>query len=193
VRVNATGEQVCGDDWAAAMRTDRVALMMADGLGHGIPAHDAARQAVAAYKTAAERSPSEAIQDIHAALHGTRGAAVTAIAIDLQRGIVQCSGVGNVAAVVLPPGGARMTLLTHNGTAGHGVLRTHDAQYPFPIDALLVLHTDGLQSQWDLGAYPGLRTRDPSLIAGVLYRDYSRRRDDVTVVVVKDRTRAGGM
>jgi hypothetical protein len=47
--------------------------------------------------------------------------------------------------------------------------------------------SDGLGTHWDLSAYPGLRTRDASIIAGVLYRDFSRRRDDVTVVVVKER------
>ena len=38
------------------------------------------------------------------------------------------------------------------------------------------------------GPYPGLAQRPPALIAGVLYRDFSRRRDDVTVVVARERT-----
>ena len=38
----------------------------------------------------------------------------------------------------------------------------------------------------DLGAYPGLLERHPSLVAGVLWRDLARRRDDVTVVVAKE-------
>lgn len=38
-----------------------------------------------------------------------------------------------------------------------------------------------------LAPYPGLLTRDPSVIAGVLYRDFSWRRDDVTVIVAKSR------
>jgi hypothetical protein len=32
-----------------------------------------------------------------------------------------------------------------------------------------------------------LRQRDPALIAGVLYRDHGRGRDDATVVVVRER------
>jgi len=50
---------------------------------------------------------------------------------------------------------------------------------------MLVLHSDGLVSHWSLDAYPGLAARDPSLIAGILYRDFTRGRDDVTVVVAK--------
>jgi hypothetical protein len=36
-----------------------------------------------------------------------------------------------------------------------------------------------------LAGYPGLVFRDTSLIAGVLYRDFSRRHDDSTVVIAK--------
>jgi hypothetical protein len=48
-----------------------------------------------------------------------------------------------------------------------------------------VLHSDGVGSRWDLAEYPGLSTRHPALIAGVLHRDFSRGRDDATVVVVR--------
>ena len=55
--------------------------------------------------------------------------------------------------------------------------------YPLAEDALLVMHSDGLQTRWDLERYPGLQNRHCALIAAVLFRDYSRNRDDVTVVV----------
>jgi hypothetical protein len=51
----------------------------------------------------------------------------------------------------------------------------------------LVLYSDGLTTHWDLNAYPGLISRHPSLIAGVLYRDFNRGNDDVSVVVVKQK------
>jgi hypothetical protein len=54
----------------------------------------------------------------------------------------------------------------------------------------LVLHSDGIATQWDLARYPGLPSRDPSLIAGVLYRDFKRDRDDATVIVIKERASA---
>jgi hypothetical protein len=61
---------------------------------------------------------------------------------------------------------------------------------PFPAGAMLVLHSDGIATHWDLAAYPGLRPKQPSLVAGVLFRDFGRRRDDATALVVKERTRA---
>ena len=46
-----------------------------------------------------------------------------------------------------------------------------------------MMHSDGLQSHWRLDRYPGLAQRDAALIAAVLYRDFTRGRDDVSVVV----------
>ncbi len=57
--------------------------------------------------------------------------------------------------------------------------------YPKSNEDIVILHSDGLQSQWNLSKYPGILRRSPSLIAAVIYRDFTRGRDDVTVVVVK--------
>jgi hypothetical protein len=48
------------------------------------------------------------------------------------------------------------------------------------------MHSDGLSSRWTLESYPGLKQRDSTLIAAVLYRDFGRSRDDATVLVVKE-------
>jgi hypothetical protein len=60
--------------------------------------------------------------------------------------------------------------------------------YDWPAQGVLVLHSDGLQTRWSLDDYPGLALRDPSLVAGVLYRDWARGRDDVTVLAARERT-----
>ena len=50
---------------------------------------------------------------------------------------------------------------------------------------MLIMHSDGLQSRWDLSAYSGLLSRHPAVIGGALLRDFRRQRDDASVVVVK--------
>jgi hypothetical protein len=66
------------------------------------------------------------------------------------------------------------------------VRRIDEFAYPWPKDGVLILHTDGLATHWDVERYPGLLARTPSLIAAVLYRDFSRARDDVTVLVASE-------
>ncbi len=71
--------------------------------------------------------------------------------------------------------------------SGNTIPRLQEYQHPVPAGALIVMHSDGLANQWGIGAYPGLRSRHPSIIAGVLYRDFGRKRDDVTVIVIRER------
>ena len=186
VHVSKAGENVCGDAWSWRMREGRLAVFMADGLGHGLSAHEAATAATQVFGQHHELTPVRLIEDVHAALRPTRGAAVAALAIDVERRVGLFAGLGNISGVVLLPAG-RHSMVSHNGTAGHTAARIQAFSYPVPADAVVVMFSDGLATHWDLSPYPGLRLRSAALIAGVLYRDFSRRRDDVTVVVIRER------
>jgi len=78
-------------------------------------------------------------------------------------------------------------IVSQHGTAGANKVRLQEFSYPFAADALLVLHSDGLKTAWDLAHYPGLTNHQPCLIAAVLYRDFVRGRDDTTAVVLRNR------
>ena len=130
------------------------------------------------------------IEAAHTALRHTRGAAVAVAEVDISHQMVRFAGVGNIAGVILSSRGSR-NMVSHNGTVGHRVRKIQEFTYPWPEGALLVIHSDGLATRWSFDRYPGLTSRHPSLIAGVLYRDYSRRRDDVTVVVARRNTQHG--
>jgi anti-sigma regulatory factor (Ser/Thr protein kinase) len=187
VQVSKAGEDACGDDWDWRMRDERVALMVADGLGHGLAAHEAAREAIMTFRREHELSPARVVEDTHAALRATRGAAVAMLALDVERGVARYAAVGNISAVILKADGTRQSLVSQNGTAGYTIPRLQEYNYPIPAASVLVLYSDGLGTHWDLASYPGLRSRHPSIIAGVLYRDFTRKRDDVTVIVLKER------
>ncbi|HVM11385.1 MAG TPA: ATP-binding SpoIIE family protein phosphatase [Actinomycetota bacterium] len=185
--VAKSGEPICGDGWTWRMRDDRLAIFVADGLGHGMAAHDAADAAVRVFEQYHEEAPARVVADVHAAIRNTRGAAVAALAVDLARGVGRFAGVGNIGGTILLAAGGAHRMVSHPGTAGHTAGRIQEFTYPVPPGSIVVLFSDGLGTQWNLSAYPGIQGRSASVIAGVLYRDYSRRRDDVTVVVAKDR------
>ena len=187
VLVSHPTEDICGDDWDFTMRDDRFAILVADGLGHGLSAHEASAAAVAVFQRLADQSPSHVITEVHAALRPTRGAAVAMVEVDTTRGVANYCGLGNIGAAILTPQGTRHGMVSQNGTAGHMATRIHEFSYPVPRPATIVMFSDGLVSHWSLAPYPGLGSRHPSVIAGLLYRDFSRRRDDVTIVVAKSR------
>jgi anti-sigma regulatory factor (Ser/Thr protein kinase) len=178
------GEAACGDAWYATdLDATRTVILVADGLGHGLQAADASRQAVRLFRQDPHLPGPRQVEVLHAGLRATRGAAVAVIALDHAERKVRFTGVGNIAGAIVA-GDASRSLLSHNGTVGAEVRRVQEMTYDWPAGSLLVLHSDGLSSQWQLGKYPGLRFRHPSLIAGVLFRDHRRERDDATVLVI---------
>jgi hypothetical protein len=86
---------------------------------------------------------------------------------------------------VLFAGGSSRSLVSHNGTLGMTVPKIQEFRADWASDAMLVLHSDGLHSKWDLSSYAGLVSRHPAVIGGALLRDFRRERDDASVVVVK--------
>jgi Stage II sporulation protein E (SpoIIE) len=104
--------------------------------------------------------------------------------IDAARKMVRFSGLGNITAAIHREDSVRH-LVSHHGTAGHGTRRIEEYTYPWDDQSVLVMHSDGITARHDLAAYPGLLQRHPGLVAGVLYRDFARGRDDATVVVAR--------
>jgi anti-sigma regulatory factor (Ser/Thr protein kinase) len=178
------GEVVNGDSWSWRDTKAGCTLMLADGSGHGAEAARAAECAVQTFVQHAEATCVAIVQRMHAALAATRGAAVAVARIDTAARVVRFVGVGNIGAVV-SEGGRTRHMISHNGTAGHVAPRIREFTYEFAADPVILLHSDGLTSRWDLAAYPGLATQHPSLLAGVLLRDHRRGRDDAAAVAMR--------
>ena len=179
-------ETVSGDAWSVRPTPDGVLLFLADGLGHGQLAADASGKAVATFAESLDTALIVILEQIHAALKGTRGAAIAVAHVDYAQGICHFGGIGNVAGRVISPE-VTSHMVSHVGTAGYEARRFQEFSYPLPSSAAVILHSDGLTSSWRLNSYNNLLIRDPAVIAGVLYRDATRGRDDVCVMVAKRR------
>jgi hypothetical protein len=185
LNVSKPGQEVCGDAWGCVQNGGDLTIVVADGLGHGMEAKMASTEAVRQLYENPETPPKALLTRIHQALRSTRGAAVAIAYIDSMRGKLTFAGVGNISARIYAGSESRQNLVSLNGTAGQNCDRILDFSYAWPEDGLLVLHSDGLSTGAGLESYPGLAARDPALIAGVLYRDFCRGRDDATVVIAK--------
>jgi anti-sigma regulatory factor (Ser/Thr protein kinase) len=183
--VAKAGETVCGDTAAVVSRpAGGIGVLLADGLGHGSQAAAASGEAVRLFRKHVAAAPRTILATLHAGLRATRGAAVATALIDPDGQQVTYGGIGNIAGFIADSGGVRR-MVSHNGTAGHTAGRLQDFSYPLHHRPVLVMYSDGLANSWSPESHPGLFSLDPLLIAGVLYRDHARGRDDASLVVWK--------
>lgn len=180
-------EEVSGDAWGIYFGDSIVSVMLADGLGHGPQAAEASKEAVAAFDRYGHLGPAAFLERAHSALRATRGAAVSVAALNFESREVCFGGLGNVAGWLVGPARAQ-AMVSHNGTLGLTARRFQEFTYAWPEDGFLVMHSDGLVTNWEIS--PQARNRHPSVIAAMLYRDASRGRDDVCVLVIKQKEAA---
>jgi anti-sigma regulatory factor (Ser/Thr protein kinase) len=181
----APGEWRCGDSWSLAGHDGNIALLVADGLGHGEGAAEAAECAVTIFERLPFRQLQEYFDEAHRQMHGKRGAAAAVAQFEGSTGSLLYAGVGNIAGRILSPDGRTRGLVSNNGTVGGQMRPVRSFSYDWNPGDLLVMHSDGLKSAWSLDGYPGLLSRHPAVIGAVLHRDFRRGSDDTTVVVVR--------
>jgi anti-sigma regulatory factor (Ser/Thr protein kinase) len=180
------GEKVCGDAMAWVESHDRLAVILADGLGHGPLAADASDEAVHIFREHSSLAPGEILARVHDSLRKTRGAAVAIAEVRPLSGTLKYAGVGNISGIVMSAGGLGRNLVSHNGTVGHIVPRIQEFTTEWPRDGRLVMYSDGLLSKWSLSTYPGLVNRPAAVVAAILLRDFRRGRDDCSVFVLQN-------
>lgn len=184
VSIPVKGETTCGDGYFIQRGEHRSVYMVVDGLGHGPGAAEAAEEALSVIRASAQETATEMVERSHDALKKTRGAAMSVAIADHERHVLTYAGVGNIAAV-LSTGAVNRSLISQNGTLGAVLPRVQEYTFPIERNTLLLMFSDGLASKTGLSTYGGIQSRHPALIAGVLYRDFSRKRDDATILVAR--------
>jgi len=185
VSVAMKGEPVCGDGWQVLQRKEGTLVIVADGLGHGVYASEASMAAIGTLDPEVAADLTDRLRAMHDCLRHTRGAAAAIAEILVGPRLVKFAGIGNISGTIHRPGVTRHTV-SLNGTLGHEARTFREYSYPWEPDAMFVMHSDGLGTHWSLDDYRGLQQRHPTIVAAVLYRDFSRQRDDVTVVVGRE-------
>lgn len=185
VCVPQAGEWNCGDAWSLIRTRDGVQAVVVDGLGHGAEAARAADEALRVVRECKGWSPARTIEAAHGPLRSTRGAALAVAEIFASERIVRFAGVGNISGTIVARGESK-SLTSYNGTVGVALRKVREFTYTWSNESCLVMHSDGLTSRARPDAYPNLAERHPAIVAGVLFRDAYRGRDDATVLAVRE-------
>jgi phosphoserine phosphatase RsbX len=144
------GETTSGDLAVVTVRPDGVLVAGIDGLGHGAAAARAARKAAEVVRDSPSRDLVLLVERCHAALKGTRGAAISLAFVSPSDSGVTWLGVGNVEGRVLSgePStlGLKGSLPLGNGVPGHELPPVRAATLPLRTGDVLVLATDGVEA-----------------------------------------------
>jgi len=186
--VAKTGQHTSGDGFYQQPDKRYLKLLVADGLGHGPEANAAVNAAVNSFQTINSESPVDILRHLHADIRKTRGMVGMVAILDLEDRKLQIAGIGNISAKFFSPAGQIKTHVSYNGIIGHNIPNTISAQeISFGEYSMLIFCSDGIKSRWDLSKYTGITKCDPIVLSAALYKDFSRRTDDTSVIVVKFR------
>ncbi len=176
------GERTSGDDALFVRDGGCLALVVADGLGHGTKARTGAARAAAL--ASVSRAPDETLQEAERALQETRGATVAVMRHQPQAGTLEHAGIGDVAARV-ECGRKTVGLPGQAGTVGVGRMRGKRIRLEsVPVDAgdFVIVTTDGVASA---GGAERVGLRHPILAAHALVAGYGRNTDDALAAVAR--------
>jgi len=156
-----------------------------DGLGHGIEAALAAKEAARLLEAHAGESVADLVQRCHDGLRKTRGAVMSIASFDERDDTVTWVGVGNVEGVLLRAKnvkGADEAIATRGGVVGYQIPALRPITLPVARGDLLVMATDGIR-----GGFSGAIDREatPDTIASAIFARYGRGSDDALVLVAR--------
>lgn len=183
--VNYPGDRACGDGVFARDVAGRVDLMAVDGLGHGARAEAAAEEAIAGLSGLRGDDPSGILSELSTRLAGSRGSVAALAQIEAADGRLRLAGIGNIAALLVQPGGQVRRLISREGRLGGAVRQPPVETATMRPGDVLILHSDGLstlRSHTDLPATAGMSC---AMIAAHLIRDRNKGRDDCCALVAR--------
>ena len=183
--VNKPRETVCGDGYSIRHSDSETFIFFGDGLGHGEFAKDAVDRAGEFFLQSRDNEPVDIIRNMHEKIRRTRGLVGTVARCDLKSNQWTICGVGNIFTRVYS-GIESKNIMPYNGTIGLNLPSTMNS-YVLNCEnnQHLIMCSDGIQTRWDLNKYPAVLKYDSMILASAIYKDFSRRNDDASVLIAK--------
>ena len=180
-------DPVSGDD-ATFVRSDSgVLVAVADGLGHGPAARDAALKAIAAVHDAAHLPLADILRRCDGDLTGSRGAVMAIAQVDLDRRELTHAALGNITTRIHAADGAPRPMVSMAGTLGvtRPPRRLGSDVVAFAPPQVLTVVSDGIVSRIDLTGQGPLLRMHPLAIAHHIMTRFARGHDDAMILVIR--------
>lgn len=178
------GEVFSGDGCYSMTATDGTTrLLIADGLGHGVEANHAVKEAISAFRNYKSNSPADILRHLHLSVKKTRGLVGTVVIFFPQEKIWRLCGIGNIGTRFNGHQSSK-SYIPYNGIIGHNIPGTLNDQELSQLDyQQIMLCSDGIRSRWEHAKNPFIHKYDLAVQAAVIYKDFGRRTDDMSVII----------
>lgn len=174
----------CGDEYGFWRRGQKDILCVADGLGHGKHAAEAAKIAVGYVADHLLDPLPEIFAGCDRTLRNTRGVAMTVACINKDDQTLVCAGIGNTRAMVI--GKKTVRLSSNYGIVGGGYKILSPETVTFAPGNLAILFTDGLAELFDLSEYSEEVCVDLQQLARRIFEDWHCGTDDAALLVYRN-------
>lgn len=179
------GETILGDRAVVVFAQSYALAAAIDGVGHGIKAAAAATAATTVLEQSANRDVVSVMEECHAALRDTRGAALSLASFDSWSDTMTWLGVGNVEARLLrgaQPAPGTESLLLSGGTVGRALPHLTPQTTQLTRGDVLIFATDGIDPGFADLLVPSGSCHD---IADRTLQHHARGFDDALVLVAR--------
>lgn len=181
------GNSSCGDNYFMTETDEACFCLLADGLGSGADARQAANRAISVARQMPNADVSTLMASCNQALKVGRGAVLSMVKILFSTGELIFSGVGNVRFVYEAPDGKMHHLWANSGFMA-GRPQTYRVQTrPFAMGSSFLIYSDGLA----LNSKSCKSLLDPPFLQANIsemeniWDDNRKTNDDATLIVGK--------
>lgn len=180
------GESKCGDRYLVKHYADGALVAMIDALGHGPEAADAAQVAADVLSKRPRETPAKLIEQCHASMRGTRGAAIGIASFDWRQRTLTWLGIGNISAALINTdlqGISKVQeLLRRSGVVGDQLPELNLMVHAIEPGDTLILTTDGVHDHFTEILPLAL---EPQPLAENILQTYAKHNDDAAVLVFR--------
>ena len=178
------GCDVNGDEFVIKQWAECALVGIIDGLGHGQFAHRAAQTARHYVENHFDLPLGQIFRGVDRACRATRGAVMALACFDWGQGRLTFASGGNIEVRVFPSSKS-FHFLVRRGIPGLNAPQAVVAEHPWPLENVMVLHSDGLSTHWRWRSFPDLADKPVTVAAQALLRALAKDQDDATVIVVR--------
>lgn len=184
------GCTACGDGYLLRRAGGRLLVALADGVGSGSEARDAASACLQELAAGSVRGIAELFEAAHGRLKGSRGAALAVALIDTDQASVEWAALGDVEGVIcsLRPGSKDSSaVMQKGGTLGVHFRGVLCQMQKFPPQHVLVFASDGVSRRFR-DAFPRTPVLPREWVPSCL-STYGKECDDRTLLAVAHQRR----